>query len=33
MNKKLFIAIAFLAGGISLANAQEKMKPEDTGIL
>jgi len=30
MKKKLFISIALIAVGISFANAQEKMKPEDT---
>ena len=30
MNKKLMIGLAFIAAGITSANAQEKMKPEET---
>lgn len=30
MHKKFFISIAFIAAGFATANAQEKMKPEDT---
>ena len=30
MHKKLMIGIAFVAMGFTTANAQEKMKPEDT---
>ena len=30
MHKKLFISIAFIAAGVATANAQQKMKPEDT---
>ncbi len=30
MHKKIFIGIAFITTGFATANAQEKMKPEDT---
>ncbi len=30
MHKKIFIGIAFIAIGFATANAQQKMKPEDT---
>ena len=32
MNTKLFLSIAFIAGGIFSVNAQQKMKPEETEI-